>query len=66
MKKLRIAAIVSLILFFILHVVFEWVYVMRYFGVYSDYDIWILKQYEMVVKWITFPIIFIYLFKKLK
>lgn len=63
MKKLRIAAIVSLILFFILHVVFEWVYVIEYNGIYN-HSIWILKQYEMLAKWISFPLTFIYLFKR--
>lgn len=65
MKKLKIAAIVSVVLFFIIHVRFEWVYVMENGGVYTN-KVWTLKQNEMLAKWIAFPLIFIYLFKKLK
>jgi hypothetical protein len=63
MKTLKIAAIVSVVLFFVLHVRFEWVYVMENGGIYTN-EVWILKQYEMLAKWIAFPLTFIYLFKR--
>jgi len=65
MKKLKIAVIVSVVLFFVIHVRFEWVYVMENGGFYNN-KVWVLKQDEMLAKWIAFPLIFIYLFKKLK
>jgi hypothetical protein len=61
MKKLKVLAFSSVALYFIAHSVFEFHNVL--FG--YDYTAWIMKQYEILTTYIAFPIVFIYLFKKL-
>ena len=65
MKKLKIAAFASLLLFLILHIITEYCIIMECGG-RLYHSVFILKQYEMISKYIAIPIVLIYLYKRLK
>lgn len=65
MKKLKIAAFVSVLLFVVLHVIYDYVVIIENGGVLS-HSAWILKQYEMLSQYVAIPIVMIFLYKRLK
>jgi hypothetical protein len=65
MKKLKIAVFVLVALFFILHIVVEYIIIIENGGVLT-HQAWILKQYEMLTQYVAIPISLVYLYKRLK
>ena len=79
MKKLKIAAFVSVALYFVLDFVYEWNRILLGslydFATISDLTSWHLKiinklyvidQYQVLCLYIAVPLVLIYLFKRLK
>jgi hypothetical protein len=65
MKKLKIAAFISVLLLVVLHVTYDYVVIIVNGGVMT-HSAWILKQYEMLSQYIAIPIVMIFLYKRLK
>jgi hypothetical protein len=65
MKKLKIAAFVSVALYFALHVVCEFLIVIEFNGMFTNFT-FVLKQYEMLAQYVAVPLMLIYLYKRLK
>jgi ABC-type spermidine/putrescine transport system permease subunit I len=65
MKKLKIAAFVSVLLFVVLHVMYDYIVIIENGGV-LNHSAWILKQYEMLSQYVAIPIVMVYLYKRLK
>jgi hypothetical protein len=65
MKKLKIAAFASVVLYFALHVVCEFLIVIESNGMFTNFT-YELKQYEMLAQYVSIPLMLIYLYKRLK
>ena len=79
MKKLKIAAFVSVALYFVLDFVYEWERTMLGsfydFATISDLRPWhlhvinklhVIEQYQVLCLYIAVPLVLLYLFKRLK
>jgi hypothetical protein len=65
MKILKNVSFLLVILFFILHVIIEFIIMIENGGVLS-YTAYILKEYEMLIQYVTVPVVLVYLYKRLK